>query len=112
MKHLIEEFASSDLFGHDNYEWYARVTGRVLRVQGEWICSFQYPASGLWPTMLSLEAEKTWLQCECARWHMALTQSERTSECEQNQNITSTSLGKLNLQNILKIFYGKIFFQE
>lgn len=19
---------------------------------------------------LSLEAEKTWLQCECARWHM------------------------------------------
>lgn len=43
MKHLIEEFASSDLFGRDNYEFYARVTGRVLRVQGEWICSFQYP---------------------------------------------------------------------
>lgn len=43
MRHLIEEFASSDLFGRDNYEFYARVTGRVLRVQGEWICSFQYP---------------------------------------------------------------------
>lgn len=43
MKHLIEEFASSNLFGKDNYEYYARVTGRVLRVQGEWICSFQYP---------------------------------------------------------------------
>lgn len=43
MKHLIEEFANSDLFGRDNYEFYARVTGRVLRVQGEWICSFQYP---------------------------------------------------------------------
>lgn len=43
MKHIIEEFSSSDLFGRDNYEFYARVTGRVLRVQGEWICSFQYP---------------------------------------------------------------------
>ncbi|KAJ8981148.1 hypothetical protein NQ317_013813 [Molorchus minor] len=43
MKHLIEEFASSNLFGKANYEYYARVTGRVLRVQGEWICSFQYP---------------------------------------------------------------------
>lgn len=45
MKHLIEEFATSDLFGRENYEFYARVTGRVLRVQGEWICSFQYPPS-------------------------------------------------------------------
>ncbi|XP_045481145.1 uncharacterized protein LOC123685483 isoform X2 [Harmonia axyridis] len=43
VKHLIEEFATSDLFGRENYEFYARVTGRVLRVQGQWICSFQYP---------------------------------------------------------------------
>lgn len=52
MKHLIEEFASSNLFGKDNYEYYARVTGRVLRVQGEWICCFQYPpppANGVFP---------------------------------------------------------------
>lgn len=41
MKHLIEEFANSNLFGRDNYEYYTKVTGRVLRVQGEWICSFQ-----------------------------------------------------------------------
>ncbi|KRT85647.1 hypothetical protein AMK59_2464 [Oryctes borbonicus] len=87
MKHLIEEFASSDLFGRDNYEFYARVTGRVLRVQGEWICSFQYPppqtksghTTQIYPRdyaaleqyllgQVSLEAEKTWLQCECDRW--------------------------------------------
>ncbi|KAG5871231.1 hypothetical protein JTB14_001166 [Gonioctena quinquepunctata] len=42
MKHVIEEFASSNLFGKDNYEYYTRVTGRVLKVQGEWICSFHY----------------------------------------------------------------------
>lgn len=103
MKHLIEEFASSDLFGRDNYEWYARVTGRVLRVQGEWICSFQYPASGFYGTPLSLEAEKTWLQCECARWHMTLTQGERNNECvEPTQNITSTSLGMIPEHTLLE----------
>lgn len=77
MKHLIEEFASSNLFGKDNYEYYARVTGRVLRVQGEWICSFQYPpppAKGVFPNeYIALEryllgqlsmGKQTWLQCE------------------------------------------------
>lgn len=44
MKQMIDQFASFDLFGRDNYEYYARVTGRVLRVQDEWICSFRYPA--------------------------------------------------------------------
>ena len=44
MKQIIDQFASFDLFGRDNYEYYARVTGRVLRVQNEWICSFRYPA--------------------------------------------------------------------
>ncbi|XP_065081295.1 uncharacterized protein RhoGAP71E isoform X2 [Ochlerotatus camptorhynchus] len=43
MKQMIEQFAACDLFGRDNYEYYARVTGRVLRVQDEWICSFRYP---------------------------------------------------------------------
>lgn len=43
MKHLIDEFSAADLFGRHNYEWYARVTGRVLRVQGQWICSFNMP---------------------------------------------------------------------
>lgn len=44
MKLMIDQFTFFDLFGHDNYEFYARVTGRILRVQGEWICSFRYPA--------------------------------------------------------------------
>lgn len=43
MKQMIEQFAACDLFGRANYEYYARVTGRVLRVQDEWICSFRYP---------------------------------------------------------------------
>ncbi|XP_037907176.1 uncharacterized protein LOC119649201 isoform X3 [Hermetia illucens] len=66
MKQMIDQFATCDLFGRGNYEYYARVTGRILKVQDEWICSFQYPPP---PRVeLSLEAGKTWLQCECERW--------------------------------------------
>lgn len=109
MKQMIDQFAVYDLFGRENYEYYARVTGRVLRVQDEWICSFRYPIpprgksaqqnyacecrslSGnktktfffcgvesnnfenfLFAVKLSLEAEKTWLQCECARWRLCM----------------------------------------
>lgn len=45
MKQMIDQFADFDLFGRDNYEYYARVTGRVIRVQEEWICSFRYPVT-------------------------------------------------------------------
>nr|XP_032522697.1 uncharacterized protein LOC116774149 [Danaus plexippus plexippus] len=43
MRQLIEQFSAGDLFGRENYEYYARVTGRVLRVRDEWICSFRDP---------------------------------------------------------------------
>lgn len=96
---MIDQFAVYDLFGRENYEYYARVTGRVLRVQDEWICSFRYPppprgksaqqnyackcyikyqyfADKLYnfpfPVKLSLEAQKTWLQCECDRWRLCM----------------------------------------
>uniref|UniRef100_A0A2A4IX62 Uncharacterized protein n=2 Tax=Heliothinae TaxID=95178 RepID=A0A2A4IX62_HELVI len=75
MRQLIEQFSAGDLFGRDNYEYYARVTGRILRVKDEWICSFRDPPpprhhrdQEAYARQLSLEAEKTWLQCECDRW--------------------------------------------
>lgn len=43
MKEIIEKFAVVDLFGRANYEFYARITGRVIKVQDEWICSFIDP---------------------------------------------------------------------
>ncbi|XP_037086794.1 uncharacterized protein LOC119107455 [Pollicipes pollicipes] len=43
MKFLIDNFGVSDLFGRANYEYYARITGRVLRVERDWIFSFRYP---------------------------------------------------------------------
>ncbi|CAD7081230.1 unnamed protein product [Hermetia illucens] len=76
MKQMIDQFATCDLFGRGNYEYYARVTGRILKVQDEWICSFQYPPP---PRVeLSLEAGKTWLQCECERWGL-IAQEESQS---------------------------------
>ncbi|XP_031342088.1 uncharacterized protein LOC116169999 isoform X1 [Photinus pyralis] len=129
MKHLIEEFASADLFGRENYEFYARVTGRVLRVQGEWICSFQYPppppkghsAQQLYASeyaaleryllgQLSLEAEKTWLQCECERWHLkygleAVEKGQSTpalAEAGLQPQTASTSLGIITEHTLLE----------
>ncbi|XP_050680160.1 uncharacterized protein LOC126976057 isoform X1 [Leptidea sinapis] len=91
MRQLIEQFSAGDLFGRDNYEYYARVTGRVLRVKDEWICSFRDPPpprhrrdQEAYARQLSLEAEKTWLQCECDRWgnKYKLEGLSKSEECQ------------------------------
>ncbi|XP_026332030.1 uncharacterized protein LOC113239318 isoform X2 [Hyposmocoma kahamanoa] len=91
MRQLIEQFSAGDLFGHDNYEYYARVTGRVLRVKDEWICSFRDPPpprhrcdQEAYARQLSLEAEKTWLQCESDRWgnKFNLESLSKSEECQ------------------------------
>lgn len=33
MKFLIDNFGVSNLFGRENYEYYARISGRVLKVE-------------------------------------------------------------------------------
>lgn len=43
MKRMIDQFATYDLFGRENYDYYARVTGRILRIKGEWICNLTVP---------------------------------------------------------------------
>lgn len=47
MKFLIDNFGVSNLFGRENYEYYARITGRILKVEEDWIFSFRYPPDGL-----------------------------------------------------------------
>nr|CAH7753129.1 unnamed protein product [Callosobruchus chinensis] len=99
MKHLIEDFATSNLFGRDNYEYYARVTGRVLRVQGEWICSFQYPpANGVYPN-------------ECIALERYLIAIAQVEECQSTpallevglqQQVTATSLGMIAEHGLLE----------
>ncbi|CAH2095407.1 unnamed protein product [Euphydryas editha] len=91
MRQLIEQFSAGDLFGRENYEYYARVTGRILRVRDEWICSFRDPPpprhgrdQEAYARQLSLEAEKTWLQCECDRWgnKFNLEGLSKSEECQ------------------------------
>ncbi|XP_053208897.1 uncharacterized protein LOC128392836 isoform X2 [Panonychus citri] len=43
MKFLIDNFGVSNLFGRENYEYYARISGRVLKVEENWIFAFKYP---------------------------------------------------------------------
>lgn len=47
MKFLIDNFGVSNLFGRENYEYYARITGRILKVEEDWIFSFRYPPDAL-----------------------------------------------------------------
>jgi hypothetical protein len=68
MKFLIDNFGVSNLFGRENYEYYARITGRILKVEEDWIFSFRYPPDYIVSRQLSLQAEKTWLQFESERW--------------------------------------------
>ncbi|XP_044747982.1 uncharacterized protein LOC123309128 isoform X3 [Coccinella septempunctata] len=101
VKHLIEEFATSDLFGRENYEFYARVTGRVLRVQGQWICSFQYPPVNVkdpvFPNeFIALEpylighlslGSDTWLRCD-----LELSQTDYSLEAFRTRTYLKYSL--------------------
>ncbi|XP_067643274.1 T-cell activation Rho GTPase-activating protein isoform X9 [Eurosta solidaginis] len=101
MKQIIDKFATHDLFGRENYEYYARVTGRILKVQDDWICSFQYPppprgklAQQKYALQHSLEAEKTWLQCQCERWGLptSTSSSSATPLHSKSDSNTRTSL--------------------
>lgn len=40
--YFISNFGMRNLFGQENYEYYARLTGRILRLEDEWIY-FTYP---------------------------------------------------------------------
>jgi hypothetical protein len=42
---IIKNFGYSNLFPRENYEFYARITGRTLRLDDNWQFTFQYPAS-------------------------------------------------------------------
>ncbi|KAI4488980.1 hypothetical protein M0804_004478 [Polistes exclamans] len=98
MKFMIDNFGVSNLFGRENYEFYARITGRILKVEEDWIFSFRYPPDTLvssnahWALtvgyisgQLSLEAEKTWLQYECERWGLKFN-LESMSHQEESQS--------------------------
>ncbi|XP_077285940.1 rho GTPase activating protein at 71E isoform X2 [Arctopsyche grandis] len=102
MRQLIERFSCGDVFGRDNYEYYARVTGRVLRVADEWICSFRYPPPPRYPNdqqlyarKFYLEAEKTWLQCECNRWGNTLDMLAKTDECQSMPALADSTIPAL-----------------
>lgn len=43
MKYLIDNFGVTNLYGRENYEYYVRITGRLLRVDDEWIFACRYP---------------------------------------------------------------------
>ena len=47
---MIDNFGIYNLFGRDNYEYYARISGRVLKVEENWIFAFKYPPENIVPS--------------------------------------------------------------
>uniref|UniRef100_A0A915HXE6 Uncharacterized protein n=1 Tax=Romanomermis culicivorax TaxID=13658 RepID=A0A915HXE6_ROMCU len=41
---MIQEFGRTNLFPRENYEFYARITGRTLRVDENWQFTFHVPS--------------------------------------------------------------------
>ncbi|XP_046672714.1 unconventional myosin-IXAb isoform X2 [Homalodisca vitripennis] len=113
MKFLIDNFGTCNLFGRPNYEFYARITGRILKVEDEWIFSFRFPPDNV-GRQVSLETEKTWLQYECERWGLKFN-LETMSHQEESQSTPAlihvpesldeamgTSLGMIPENNLLE----------
>ncbi|CAG0880454.1 unnamed protein product [Darwinula stevensoni] len=72
MKLMIDSFGVSNLFGRENYEYYARITGRILKVEEEWIFSFRYPSDAKVTRQEILAVQKSWLKHESERWGLNL----------------------------------------
>lgn len=50
MNFMIDNFGIYNLFGKDNYEYYARITRKVLNVEEKWNFNFKYPPENLMPS--------------------------------------------------------------
>nr|CDJ81417.1 RhoGAP domain containing protein [Haemonchus contortus] len=58
VRNIITSFGHTNLFPRECYEFYARITGRTLRVDENWLFTFQYPSrttqgSGSEPVVLA-----------------------------------------------------------
>lgn len=49
---MIDNFGIYNLFGKDNYEYYARITRKVLNVEEKWNFNFKYPPENLMPSII------------------------------------------------------------
>ncbi|KHJ95895.1 RhoGAP domain protein [Oesophagostomum dentatum] len=56
VKNIITSFGHTNLFPRECYEFYARITGKTLRVDENWLFTFQYPSIGKAELIESLNA--------------------------------------------------------
>ncbi|KAI2808643.1 hypothetical protein BLOT_006588 [Blomia tropicalis] len=93
MKFMIDNFGICNLFGRENYEYYARISGRVLKVEENWIFAFKYPPEHIVPRDTSLSAEREWLFNEAQKWgipHVGLFRQSNKEACCSIEECHST----------------------
>ncbi|XP_054159186.1 uncharacterized protein LOC128957448 isoform X2 [Oppia nitens] len=90
MKFLIDNFGVCNLFGRDNYEYYARISGRVLKVEENWIFAFKYPPDTQHNTPISSSEECQSSPTLCTSGSSSVTVPPLSSVHMINQNIEDT----------------------
>ncbi|OTF77035.1 RhoGAP domain containing protein [Euroglyphus maynei] len=54
MKFVIDNFGIYNLFGKENYDYYSRMTGKIVNVEENWTFTFRYPSTNLVPSKFLL----------------------------------------------------------
>merc|ERR1719264_860774 len=85
--YIIDNFGMRDLFGRENYEYYARLTGRILKVEDEWIF-FTYPPGVYSAAAMAGGLEKTG-SLEIIPENCPLDPAGRLSISLDDQNLSS-----------------------
>ncbi|CAG2104591.1 unnamed protein product [Medioppia subpectinata] len=99
IRFLIDNFGASNLFGRDNYEYYGRISGRVLNVEDNWIFALKYPSDSYHNTH---ECESTPTLCTTRLTPMTAQPVTPVQMMHQNIDDSYAPLGVSLVGTILK----------
>lgn len=80
---MIRNFGRTNLFPRENYEFYARITGRTLRVDENWQFSFHYPSTCDFSSMSARGTATSSRRGGCLVPHEAVVASGALSPCHR-----------------------------
>ncbi|XP_075679308.1 uncharacterized protein LOC113798308 isoform X3 [Dermatophagoides pteronyssinus] len=97
MKFLIDNFGINNLFGKDNYDYYCRMTGKIVNVEENWTFTYHYPSKNLVPSEACRSIENQWLNNEYRKWNLpnndiVQQQQQQMNFCSQTIPTTTTTV--------------------
>ncbi|XP_075679307.1 uncharacterized protein LOC113798308 isoform X2 [Dermatophagoides pteronyssinus] len=92
MKFLIDNFGINNLFGKDNYDYYCRMTGKIVNVEENWTFTYHYPSKNLVPNMKSIPECNSSPMCSTNFQHHTNSIMMDSSNIIGNESIRSHSV--------------------